>query len=195
MRSIRVRLKKSTVTVTPGVPQDEAEARASHSRLTLNILEGQIRQLGQLGPSVMSSKQSLRGAALGRASGLMRLWIVISGAWLIGTSIYVWYDAANTKIQMAKLSTDMCAVGMQLDLVDSLMSVTKDYPKATSAQNPNSAPRKSFTDCINEAEQQAGISPLFSVNWPLFLFFSFVPIPLLWLVVFGPIRWVAHGFR
>jgi hypothetical protein len=142
----------------------------------------------------MSSEQSLQGATRGRASGLMRLWIVISGAWLIGTSIYAWYDAANTKVLMAKLSTDMCAMGAQLDLVDSLIG-KRDDPKAGPAQSPNSASRKSFTDCINEAEQRAEISPLFSVNWPLFLLLSFAPIPLFWLVVFGPIRWVAHGFR
>jgi hypothetical protein len=141
----------------------------------------------------MSSEQSLQGARLWRASGLMRLWIVISGAWLIGTSIYAWQDAANTKVLMAKISTDLCAVGTQLDLMDSLIR-KRDDPKAGSAQSPNGAPRKSFTDCINEAEQQAEISPIFSVNWPLFLLLSFVPIPLFWLVVFGPIRWVAHGF-
>jgi hypothetical protein len=148
-----------------------------------------------MGPSVMSSEQSLQGATLGRISGLMRLWIVISGAWLIGTSIYVWHEAASMNVQMAKLKADMCAVGTQLELMDSLTGLMKDNPKVTSAQSPNSAPRKSFTDCINEAEQQAGISPLFSVNWPLLLFFSLVPIALFWLVVFGPIRWVAHGFR
>jgi hypothetical protein len=143
----------------------------------------------------MSSEKSLPGAPLGRISGLMRLWIVISGAWLIGTSIYVWHEAASMNVQMAKLRTDMCAVGTQLELVDSLTSLMKDNPKVTSAQSPNSAPRKSFADCINEAEQQAGISPLFSVNWPLILFVALMPVPLFWLVVFGPIRWVANGFR
>jgi hypothetical protein len=143
----------------------------------------------------MSSEQSLRSVRPGRISGLVRLWIVISGAWLIETSIYGWQDAANTKVQMAKLSADMCAVGTQLDLMHSLTGMMKDEPKTTSAQSPNSAPRKSFADCINEAEQQAGISPLFSVNWPLILFVALMPVPLFWLVVFGPIRWVANGFR
>jgi hypothetical protein len=143
----------------------------------------------------MSSEQSLRSVRPGRISGLMRLWIVISGAWLIGTSIYGWQDAANTKVQMAKLGADMCAVGTQLDLMHSLTGMMKDDPKTTSAQSTNSAPRKSFADCINEAEQQAGTSPLFSVNWPLILFVALMPVPLFWLVVFGPIRWVANGFR
>ena len=130
-----------------------------------------------------------------RLTGLTRLWIVISAAWLIGALVYGWNDAVNTKSALAGLNAQMCTLAPQLDLLQSLTSPMNNPKAGASAKNPNSPPTKPFGDCIDEMKARLDTSPLFTVNWGLVLLISLVPIPFFWLAVFGPIRWIAQGFR
>jgi hypothetical protein len=131
-----------------------------------------------------------------RLSAWMRIWIVISGAWLIGASIYAWRDGVDNKIQAQLVSQQLCAAGMGLQLsLDFLNAVMPSSKDSSAAKEPDGAPKKDFKTCDADIGRGFESTHWWSwVDWPIILLLALVPLPLFWLVVFGPIRWIARGF-
>ena len=150
-----------------------------------------------------------------RLSGFMRMWIVMSVAWLMGGSTLVWYLVDKTKTEHVELAYKICERKTLLrdlpnlggapnipkvltDFGDSAAKLAASLDDITLAFFPldlSAAVKdaKDFKDCLKLSETP--IWPWFRQGWPAILLALLVPIGLCWLVVYGPVRWIARGFQ
>lgn len=157
-----------------------------------------------------------RPARRNRLSGLMRMWIVMSVAWLMGGSIFLWYQVNERKAVQVGHAYQICSnktlvrpnlpnlannpdtPKVLADLVDSTQKAADSMTELSLATFPpdlSAAVKdaKDFSDCTKLFETPTW--PWFRKGLPAILLALLVPIGLCWLVVYGPVRWIARGFQ
>jgi|SRR5450432_447226 hypothetical protein len=138
-----------------------------------------------------------------RLSGLARIWIVVSVSWLVGESLFLWYQIDNRMDQYTHAAYSTCE--NKFTIPPNLLLKHLDSIKMSA--------ESLFTDDIltrywldlsliefsakdsNDSNQILTLQKTW--KWPLepLLIILLAPILLFWLFVYGPIRWIVHGFQ